>query len=197
MRKYLFWVFILAPAILLWDACQQTEKKNDKNELNQEHWIGEGKKIAESAQKALGENLIAALQEGGPTYAVEFCNSEAIPLTDSASLAMNVDLKRVSDKNRNPVNRANEEELQFINYAKEQLAKGEEIHPAIKESGGQIVGLYPIITNEMCLNCHGRRGEEILDDTYEKIKHLYPEDLATGYRSGEIRGLWVVTMDEE
>ena len=42
----------------------------------------------------------------------------------------------------------------------------------------------------MCLQCH---GQSIAPDVREKLSGLYPEDKATGYREGDIRGAFVVT----
>ena len=41
----------------------------------------------------------------------------------------------------------------------------------------------------MCLQCHGEKGKNIQPKTLEKIAQLYPNDLATGYKENEVRGL--------
>src|SRR5690606_41827490 len=50
------------------------------------------------------QNVAGAIQKGGIDYAVEFCNIQAIPLTDSIAEDLNVYIQRLSDKNRNPAN---------------------------------------------------------------------------------------------
>ena len=47
-----------------------------------------------------------------------------------------------------------------------------------------------IPTAPLCLQCH---GEAIAPPVAEKITKLYPEDKATGFREGDIRGAFVVT----
>ncbi|WP_288071341.1 hypothetical protein [Hydrotalea sp.] len=58
-----------------------------------------GKKIAAEAQLVLARNLADAINKGGVAYAIQFCNTQAYPITDSMSKILNAELKRVSDKN--------------------------------------------------------------------------------------------------
>ena len=48
-----------------------------------------------------------------------------------------------------------------------------------------------IPTGDVCLMCH---GEHIAPDVHEKIKSLYPKDLATGYERGELRGAFTIKL---
>ncbi len=185
-----------------WNACQSSggagnEQKTVDQQIDLDQWKQQGQEISVKAQQALGKNLKAALEKGGPIYALDFCNIQAIPITDSAAMDMNVSLKRVSEKYRNPNNKANEKEANYIEQAKKQLAAGETIEPHIGKVGEKVLGYYPIITNEMCMNCHGQTGKDIKPETLIKIGELYPDDLAVGYRPHEVRGIWVVEMDAE
>ena len=46
------------------------------------------------------------------------------------------------------------------------------------------------LTAEVCLNCH---GTELKEDVAARVNTLYPEDKATGFNIGDIRGaFWVV-----
>jgi hypothetical protein len=57
------------------------------------------------------------------------------------------------------------------------------------------VGYYPIVTNAMCLQCHGTEGVDISPSTQAVIDRQYPDDQATGYGEKQLRGLFVVTMN--
>ncbi len=48
-----------------------------------------------------------------------------------------------------------------------------------------------------CLVCHGTPGTQIANETLAIIKERYPNDLATGYKSDELRGIWVIEMDKK
>ncbi len=200
MKKLGFWIPIIVLFLSGWTACQSTGESEDEQEVTQradlDKWKTQGQEYAMKAQQLLGKNLKAALQQSGPTYAVDFCNTRAIPITDSAAQSMNVSLKRVSDKYRNPDNKANENETNYISQVKDQLVSGETIHPAIQQMGDRAIGYYPIITNAMCMNCHGQPGKDITEETLTMIGERYPDDRAVGYRPHEVRGIWVVEMVE-
>lgn len=153
-----------------------------------------GQNIANGTKTQLGKNLMAAIKEHGAPGAVTFCNTRAIPLTDSMANVYHSTIKRVSDQPRNPDNAANEAELQYIKEMKAQLANGETPKPIVKEMHGKMVGYYAIITNQMCLQCHGEKGKDILPETWTNIKKAYPNDKATGYGENQLRGIWVVEM---
>lgn len=156
-----------------------------------------GKDLAIQTKSNLSKNLIAAIEKGGSEGAVEFCNINAIPIMDSMSLALGAKIKRVSDKPRNPANKANESELEFIQKWKKANSAGKLHPPVVNEVDGKMVAFYPIVTNQMCLQCHGNTDKDINTATLTKIKKLYPTDQATGYADNEIRGIFVVEMDKK
>ena len=163
----------------------------------------EGKKVKTTAdigleyalgtKKILGKNLMESVQKKGTLEALSFCNIQAIPLTDSMSIKFNASIKRVSDKNRNPNNKANNEELQYIAQFKKELAEKKEIKPVVIEKGNKVQFYYPIETNTMCLQCHGK---QIKPEVSQQIMKLYPKDLAIGYNESEVRGIWSITFDK-
>jgi len=156
--------------------------------------LARGRSLALQTKKALGKNLMNALAVGGSAYAVEFCNLNAIAITDSMERLLGADIKRVSDLNRNPDNAATEEELKIIRQFKETLAAGEKPNGDLiaTEKGWRV--FYPIITNQMCLQCHGNKTKDVKRETLEKIAAKYPNDLALGYKINELRGMWVVDL---
>lgn len=97
----------------------------------------------------------------------------------------NVEIKRVSDKNRNPQNLASAEEIRIIENYKIRLLRKQQLKPIRTET----YFYAPITTNAMCLQCHGEKGKDIKPEVLTKIKELYPEDKATGYKENELRGL--------
>lgn len=173
-----------------WEAYKKQPVENDEK-LSFEDM---GLKYAMGTKAVLGKNLMNAIQTKGAEHAVDFCNIKAIPLTDSMSVEFGAKIKRVSDKPRNANNKANADELNFIEELKVKIAKGEKLVPKVMEHNGKMLGYYAIETNKMCLQCHGTPEKEINTKTLSKIKKLYPTDKAIGYAEGEIRGIWVVEM---
>jgi hypothetical protein len=186
---------------LLMTACnnQSTPTPTENtNEIQTEiDYLKIGKEIAIKTKSNLSKNLIAAIEAGGSEGAVEFCNIKAMPIMDSMSLALDAKIKRVSDQPRNPKNKANEAELDFIQKWKKANSTGKLHPPVVNEIDGKMVAFYPIVTNQMCLQCHGNIDNDINTATLAKIKKLYPADQATGYADNEIRGLFVVEMNKK
>jgi len=156
--------------------------------------IEQGQQLALQTKGVLGRNLLNAINTKGTENALEFCSLKAIELTDSMSLALNAKIKRVSDKNRNPDNAANEEELKYILTAKDLLSKNQKPAPQLTEKDGRWVAYYPILVDKMCLQCHGQKSVDIQPKTLSMIEKYYPTDKAFGYKENDFRGIWVVDM---
>lgn len=156
---------------------------------------GLGHALATKAQ--LGRNLMKAIKEKGTQGAVEFCNVRAIPLTDSMSIMQNAIIKRVTDKPRNPQNEANAKELEHIIFFREQMASDKNVEPIVEEHDGEVNFYYPIITNTLCLQCHGKPNDQIKPETLAAIRNLYPKDKAIDYGTNELRGIWSINFETD
>lgn len=155
-----------------------------------------GMQIARTTKAELGKNLMGQIQKNGVIAALDFCNIQALPITDSMATVHKAHVKRVTDKPRNPQNRANAVEAVHIETFKKQVAAGKEPAPIVTTSGKQVDFYYPIVTNNMCLKCHGTPGKELESTTLAKIKQLYPADMATGYGENQVRGIWSIQFEQ-
>ena len=195
--KKLFFLSLLSLFIL---SCEKKDETSSSQDINTSSiddsadFLTKGQEIAMNSQKALGSQLMAKMQEGGPIHALEFCSVEAIPITDSLSKVHNVKISRVSDKNRNPDNEASHAQLDYMDLVKNQLKNGEKPMPLIEPTSKNPKAYYPIVSNPMCLQCHGTPGKEMSEETYAKIQELYPDDKAIGYQDNQLRGIWVIEM---
>lgn len=153
-----------------------------------------GMQIAQATKAELGKNLMGQIQKNGVIAALDFCNIQAMPLTDSMSVVHKAHIKRVSDKPRNPKNQANTMELTYIQTFKNQVAAGEEPTPIVTTMGEKAEFYYPIVTNSMCLKCHGTPGKELESLTLSNILKHYPNDKAIGYGENEVRGIWSIEI---
>lgn len=151
-----------------------------------------GMSYAKEAKMALGKSLTKAIQEKGTVGAIGFCNLEATTITDSVSLMKNAVIQRVSDKTRNPKNKASAKELEYLASFKKALASGEELEPVVETEDGEVSFYYPIVTNALCLQCHGKPNTQVLPETMTALNKLYPEDMALGYDVNQVRGMWSI-----
>ncbi|MCT4629981.1 DUF3365 domain-containing protein [Winogradskyella sp.] len=156
-----------------------------------------GLKYALSTKAVLGKNLMGTIQKEGTLAALNFCNERAYPLTDSMAVVLNASIKRVSDKPRNQKNKANTSELKHIETFKTQLANKQEMHPIVNETNDEVTVYYPITTNSMCLQCHGKPEANIKPEVLKTLTLLYPEDKAKGYTENQVRGIWNVSFKKD
>ncbi|WP_158979285.1 DUF3365 domain-containing protein [Cellulophaga sp. L1A9] len=173
------------------------ENATQKTTQNQKNLEAIGLEYAHTTQQALGKQLVGTIQKKGTLAALKFCNIQAYPITDSMALKHNAIIKRVSDKPRNQANKANAAELEYIKSFKQDIVNGITPIPLVKENRDDTVEFYyPIITNAMCLQCHGTE-KEVNPETLAVIRSLYPKDMALGYGTNEVRGIWSINFKEQ
>lgn len=137
--------------------------------------------------KSLGRNLKKELTKAikeSPSHAVKVCNVEANKIAKEAS-KKGIKVGRVSRKNRNPNNTPKEWMLETITRYHQN--KIDEPYVVIDLKDNKKGLLKPIKTQPLCLSCH---GEHVAPETEAQINKLYPNDKATGYKLGEIRGFF-------
>lgn len=192
--KTTYTLLVLA-LVTLFTSCTETKKEAEKKSIDLSAYTEKGKMIAMNTQKLLGKNLKGAMKSGGPVAALEFCNAKASPLTAEMEQKFNATIKRVSDKNRNVNNAPNEVEAKIIADYITSLQAGKEIKPITQEGKDGKVHFYaPIKVKGLCLTCHGDAIAQPVDSI---LKVKYPNDKAIGYKAGELRGIWSITMDKK
>ncbi|MDF1572786.1 MAG: DUF3365 domain-containing protein [Bacteroidales bacterium] len=161
-----------------------------------EKYLKKGSEIATLTQAALLNAVQGAMARGGPAYAVDYCNIEALELKDSLSNLNNCTIQRLSTKYRNPADQpvTKTEAEQLTSY--EMLhSEGESLAPTVHIVGNEVEYYQPImIGSGTCLLCHGDPSEQIATETMNVIRKLYPNDRATGYALNDFRGVWKITF---
>lgn len=185
----------LITVLLVGFGCQSESQQETRHDISYDTTdvVQEGQKIAKETFQTLSSNLQNAIKEGGVEHALQFCNVEAIPLTDSLSNYHDVSIRRASHKPRNPYNTADSLEAEVINQYINNLETGDALQPVTYTNENRITFHAPItITNALCLNCHGQPNKDIAKSDLATIQELYPNDQATGFSMGDLRGVWTV-----
>ena len=131
------------------------------------------------------------LQQNGVEAALKFCNIKAMPITDSLSKIYHATIKRITDKPRNPLNKASDIELTYLQQFKNELAAHKQSEGITLKDSMHTQFYYPITTNNQCLQCHGSQ-KDILPEIKKLIDKLYPTDQAKGYDADQLRGMWSI-----
>lgn len=155
--------------------------------------LDEARKVASDLPPKLLAVLSAEIDKGGPAGAIAVCRDQAPILARQASAASGWTVRRVSLRNRNPAaipdawERAALEDFDRRAKAGEKpsgLEKGE----VVTEGQAKIYRYVKALpTLELCVNCHGPT-DRLSPAVKAKLGELYPQDKATGYHPGEIRG---------
>lgn len=172
------------------------QKAAQKEESIKQEYLQKGGEIVNVTQSELLKNVSHAMKIGGPGYAIEFCNLRAMQLKDSLSRLNNCQIRRIAIKYRNPLDmpqtKTEKDQLYLYQVANQ---KGESIKPKVYLFDDRIEYYQPIIIeNGACLICHGIPEIQIAEETIEKIKARYPNDLATGFALNDFRGAWKITF---
>ncbi len=153
----------------------------------------------DTLQNNLGTQLKAALQAGGPIAALSVCNTVAQPITSSTSDSMKgITVTRTALKVRNPSNAPTKQDQSVLESWEESIGSdsdGVSLEPKlIHVSENEALFYRPIMIQEICLKCHGAPAD-FSEELSEQLARFYPEDAATGYQPGQLRGAFKVSMN--
>lgn len=157
----------------------------------------QGRAIAAQFGAELRAELQAAMTEGGPLAAIRVCNEDAPRIARAAAEQSGAEVGRTSNRVRNPANGPDEHEKGVLVEFAEEIAAGanEQVPERLDVlADGRVRFMSAIVTQPPCLACH---GEQLAPPVAAAIDALYPEDQATGYRVGELRGAFTITWPKD
>lgn len=186
--------------ILLILSCTKKETPPEPTALSRESAAVVGDRVAGRLGAALKEALSAAMKSGGPREAISVCSKKAYALTDSIEKTDPdvVRLRRTSLRIRNPQNAPDSSEIAAISLFEARLNSGNGPgDPIITEemsvNGKQFRYFKPLLVEPVCLVCHGT-SDYLNKEVLAKIKAVYPDDRATGFNDGDLRGVISVVI---
>lgn len=147
----------------------------------------------------LRDQLMAAMAEGGPEKAVDVCKDAAPAIAARLSKESGWQVKRVGTRTRNPATGTPDawEQEQLVQF-ETRLKAGENLDvlfqfTEIAEPQRTVQrAMKAIPTGPTCLACHGDVGTQSIG-LRRALKASYPQDAATGYAVGELRGAFSLT----
>jgi hypothetical protein len=152
--------------------------------------------IFKGYQKQVVGSLKAALVGGGTTAAIPVCKEVSDKLADSFAELPNVKVRRVAVRNRNPAHTPDSFEAGIFREWEEGLASGSQPVAISRETDEGLRVMQPIMLgSRLCLRCHGDL-RQMAPETVEMLKRLYPDDNATGFELGQLRGAFSAIWTE-
>jgi hypothetical protein len=174
-------------------GCERVATVEDVAEPADQANVAVAQEWTTEAFAALSGRLLEVIQTDGHVAAIGVCSMEASGLLDRVAEARGGSIRRVTDRPRNPANQGDARDLEVMEMMRKMIGEGTAPAPVVD---GRVVRLPIRIALPLCLTCHGDPAGEIAGDTLAAIRERYPNDLATGYREGDFRGLWRVEMPE-
>lgn len=188
--KNLLFLFVLVSFLT---SCNSKKTLQSYSQLDTTY-ITRGNALAKISFETLSGELQKVMQHEGIDSALYYCNLHAYPITDSLSQVSSATIKRLTTKTRNPKNKADELASFMIKGFGNDLSEGKAITPKLVLKDDSVLFFKPIITQPLCLTCHGTPGKEVAFSTDSTIQKLYPHDKAVGYKNNEVRGVWRIAF---
>lgn len=181
------------------------ESEHSLNQVDQNVLLQQSRKQVKTLGAALKLTLISAMTEkvestekntksAGTSSklvsAIKACNLKALAIAQAQS-QNGWQVGRTSLKVRNTNNAPDDWELSVLQAFEARKAKGEPLTTMESSllTASEFRYMKPISTGGVCLSCH---GEEISSEVRQILDKLYPEDQATGFKLGNIRGAFTV-----
>lgn len=146
-------------------------------------------------QRLSGE-LESAFTNGGPAAAVAICKNRAPAIAAEIETASGVDIERTALRVRSPANAPDDWEMATMRSFIARREAGEEWAGmfATRIGGRQLHWMRPIPLGGMCATCHGDPAS-FTQDTRLALREAYPDDQATGFKPGELRGAFSARIE--
>lgn len=157
--------------------------------------LGVAKEAAQESFARLSGELKAAIESENAAAAISVCAERAPAILQEVGAEKGLKITRMSDKPRNPEGAALGDDLGVIEYFRKGLKSEGTTEPQLAShpDGSKTVRLPIVISQPLCLQCHGSEGE-VVPETREAIAAIYPKDQATGYALGDLRGIWKIDV---
>ena len=158
-------------------------------------WLTQSRLLAQQLGTELKAELTSALASAGPTGAISVCRTRAPEIAARLSRESGAVVSRTALRVRNPANAPDDLQRAILEQFAADLAAGRTEMPleaAVEiNRGGRIEHRYmrAIPMDAMCLACH---GQQLAPEVASAIASDYPEDQATGFEQGQLRGAFSV-----
>ncbi len=190
----------LAATALLAIACALPARADDATAGLDAGLVQSTRGIAAELVNQLGQKLKGAMANEGPVAAVSVCKEAAPAIAKSLSAQHGAQVTRVGTRVRNTkMGVPNDWQKEALAGFEARIDKGDkptelEYWKVVENSDGkrELHFAKPIVTQPLCVTCHGK-AEDIPAPLMEKIRAEYPDDQATGYSVGKLRGAVVIT----
>ena len=189
MKSWMIFIMIGVSAASGLAALSKAQQRAQDSQTEQA--MVEARQISSELADKVRGLLLKEIEKGGLAGAMKVCSEMAQNITREFNARSGHTVRRVSLRYRNPWNIPDEyerrklEELDLLNKKKEMKNEYGEV---VDEGGHKYLRyMKPLVALPLCINCHGPK-ENISADVKTILAEKYPEDRATGFIVGDLRG---------
>lgn len=159
-------------------------------------WIAQSRSLAQQLGAELKGELGRAMTDKGPVAAIGVCKDRAPEIAGRLSRQSGAQVSRTALRVRNPANAPDDLQRALLEQFSAELASGKFAGPLEAafeiNRGGQVERRYmrAIPMEGLCVTCHGKA---LAPEIAAAIAAQYPDDQATGFEPGQLRGAFSVT----
>lgn len=162
-----------------------------------------GDQVAARLFASLMTTLQEKINDDGPAAAIAYCRLEALPLTAqiTAEFPQIKNIRRTALRVRNPANAPDDTDRSVLERWLANWNPATPAAPVLQEfttdDGTRELRYYrPVPVMSTCLACHGT-PDQIPANVQAALNRDYPQDQATNFQEGGLRGAIVVTFPAE
>ncbi len=186
----------LAVPSALWFAVQQRHARLHETAVTADASADEAH--ARAAMVELGTRLRGALQaqmqQAGPVEAIDFCQREAAQIANDVAAQYGLRVGRTALRTRSPSNTATPWQHEVLESFARQVHDGAAPETLVhtQREGDTLRVAKGIRTEAVCTVCH---GEHLAEPVAAIVRRRYPNDAATGFAEGSLRGMFWAEID--
>jgi hypothetical protein len=170
---------------------------NGDGDVDAESRLPQSRDLTRQFQQRLKAELEAAIAQGGPVGAIAVCRDKAPAIAQELSAASGALVSRTALRVRNPANAPQPWQREVLLRFQDRMAAGEAADglESIETPAGEGARYMKAIpTGPLCLTCH---GSSLSAEVQSALRSMYPEDAATGFAVGDLRGAFSVVWPAE
>jgi hypothetical protein len=189
MKRTCFLIFLLAACSLFIPIFSEAQEKDLDPRIKSA--LQQARQMADGLAEKIRGILFQELEKGSFPGAVRACSEVAQDVTRQFNNQAGHFVRRVSLKNRNPLNAPDgyeRKKLEEFDTLQREKKLPKEFYEVQKEGGQDTLHyLKPLVALPLCITCHGPL-EKIPDPVKTVVREKYPDDKAIGYQAGDVRG---------
>ncbi|MFN3515857.1 MAG: DUF3365 domain-containing protein [Novosphingobium sp.] len=187
------------PAVLGLGALAAAACSGNSGKIDEGAVLRQSVPVADAFQAELKQALGGALKQGGPLLAIGVCQEAAPAIAQAQSAASGAEVRRIAERTRNPA-AAIPAELAgaYAELAANPVVQGKPAEQIVRTGTGNAARIHYLraipMQAEPCAACH---GTAVKPEVKAAIVRSYPQDRATGFSPGEMRGALLVSWPAE